>query len=300
MKRFIQIESVVVCMAILNLQGVPEVIAETVTTGVSVASPTFSEIAGIAIVAGGQLTIVANGSACADSACTPSVSPVGLVGQFGSSQAMLTGAPLWGLICGIGGQTQGDLFFVGTAYSQTASQSGSLSCGMNEDPATLSSYSDNSGSWTISVTFTPEGEPTEEASVLSCWTSGSAEPLTGKISGQICLDLDMDTLDSSKKVHSGGGYFSADEGNCKGTHPALFAVTPDDPGFFRVGVTVMRMKKPNATNIKSCYPIIMDILLSTAIKEGIGASWNREEAAALTGLKERHSIRWTNFIELSQ
>lgn len=60
--------------------------------------------------------------------------------------------PAHALICGIGGQSASDLFFLGSSFSvQSAPKSGSLFCGMNDN-----NYADNQGSWTATVTVGEE------------------------------------------------------------------------------------------------------------------------------------------------
>ena len=152
------VELLVIPVILLGLILLPaslagKVEAASVTVQVPVDQQTFPAIPGITITQGQTLTITASGTACFDTDCSPGVTPSGSNSGNGSASAKLPGAPRHGLVCGIGGQAPSDLFFVGTSFSGPASASGSLFCGMNEDPNIPDVWPDNSGSWTVSVSL---------------------------------------------------------------------------------------------------------------------------------------------------
>lgn len=142
----------------------------TVTAQVPVDQRTYPAVSGITITQGQSLTITATGTACYDTDCNPPVSPDGSGRGLGEPNFKLPGAPQHGLVCGIGGQSPSDLFFVGSSFSGQADRSGSLFCGMNEADIP-DSWPDNSGRWTVTVTT--------DARSWSGWSAVSGGGQTG-------------------------------------------------------------------------------------------------------------------------
>lgn len=66
-----------------------------------------------------------------------------------SNASLLPGAPRHSVVCKLG--IDGAVFFAGDERVVVADRAGALMCGMNEDPALPSSYSDNSGIWSYTL-----------------------------------------------------------------------------------------------------------------------------------------------------
>jgi hypothetical protein len=121
------------------------------TISLALTTVQFEEFPGITVVQGQRLRIAALGSVCTnDPDCTVNATPDGS-GGIGDATARLPNVNLNSLICGIGGQTAVELFFVGSNYDKNAPSGGSLYCGMNKQPPTGSNYAANSRTWTVTV-----------------------------------------------------------------------------------------------------------------------------------------------------
>lgn len=144
-----------VCSAMMSVDRAVGAVFDRVvaiTAQVSVSEAVFQAVPGVNIRVGSQVTFVATGIVCHDApGCSTRDTPNGSGLGTGGPSAKLPGAPLHSLICGIGGQSPADLFFVGTNLTITSTRAGSLFCGMNEGQGDQSQYQDNGGWWTLSV-----------------------------------------------------------------------------------------------------------------------------------------------------
>ncbi|MEK7403597.1 MAG: hypothetical protein AAB225_00675 [Acidobacteriota bacterium] len=134
-----------------------------VTFSVAVNRLNFSAVPGVIIAQGQRLQFKASGTVCFGQPCSSnSASPNGSGRGNSGPGSKLPGAPWHSLICGIGGQSVNELFFVGTDLGITASRGGSLYCGMNEG-ADQSQYNDNTGAWTVRLTSAVSQAPCQSS-----------------------------------------------------------------------------------------------------------------------------------------
>lgn len=246
--------------------------AASVTVPVRVDQATFPAIPGIAINVGEVFTITASGEACFDTACVTKASPDGSGQGPGSPAARLPGAARHSLVCGIGGQSSSHLFFAGRSTSGVASVSGSFFCGMNEDPGIPSSYADNSGSWTVTIS-TAVAPP--RAGI--CWRvteTGSLPLLNG---GQLCLD--ERSLLYGDTTAAGVGAFTAFPGSaCDGKHPAMFTAVADG-SVAVLGVSILMVESLDGRSIfAQCFPTTLEVRVVLSTLSGQGLSWRRGAA----------------------
>lgn len=104
---------------------------------------------GVRVPNGSSIEIQAQGRAAIDTDGA-FASPDGSGRGIADATSLLAGAPLHSLICKVG---SGRPFYVGSSYKGVVDGQGQLACGMNEQPATNSSYRDNGGGWRLLVRF---------------------------------------------------------------------------------------------------------------------------------------------------
>jgi hypothetical protein len=129
-----------------NVSGQQPCSTVTASGNVPASSASFTDVSGSSVVSGHVMLIEASGCVTVDTGGR--ASPAGSWRRDAAVDAVVAGKPLHGLVCRIG---TGAPFYVGSSLLFTATESGTLSCIVNEEPFTAGSFADNSGSWTVSV-----------------------------------------------------------------------------------------------------------------------------------------------------